>query len=451
GQGGYGDDDEYDEDGPQKVAICFVIDTTMSMGPYIQASLDVVRRFYDGILKGGNADNTYLAFVAFRSSVKAAPATEYGTKLISDFRNANERGAIEAAISEVREAKASTHAFNEDSIAGVNEALDLNWAKYGGGIIILISDAGPLPRNDRQSASRDDPSSVKDKADAKKVRIVAMHLKTSEGGNNHRYAQNAYEGMVAAMGSRRAYIPIDIPTPEAGPSAFAEVTDELVRAHSDMARDMNRKPPDEATDPRAGESPQEQARNVGSLLGYSARLDYLGSKNKTSPPSVVRSWIPDKDLGFLDSENPRDVRTVRVAVLLTKTQVSSLSQGVKAILAGASDLMSGGSKGFFEAVLSAAAQVGRDPGEFQKNPANLAEMGLLGEYLEGLPYKSRVMTLNQEVWDAWTPVQQREFILELEAKISRYEFIDSDVTNWLKVGEETDGDWLYRVPLEALP
>jgi serine/threonine-protein kinase PpkA len=439
-------------EGSQKLAVCFVIDTTMSMGPYIEETRSVIRNYYDAIMRSGNAENTYLAFVAFRSSPAAAPLTEYGTRLISDFKNANERAAIESAIAQVKEAEHSTHAFNEDSIAGINEALKLDWDRFGGGIIILVSDAGPLPRSDGNSASRDDPGAVRAKAEAKKVRLVTLHLRTPEGAANHRYARDAYEALAADLAGRKAYIPVEVPSRESGPSAFARLQTELVNALDSAGRGMNPVSQAEAAKPpRPDETPEEAARNVGSLLGYSVRLDYLGAKNKATPPSVVRSWIPDKDLGFLDSQNPRDVRTVKVAVLLTKSQLSSLNQAVRAIVAGASDMISGSSRNFFDAVVSAAAQAGRDPNELTADPKLLSEMGLLGEYLEGLPYQSRVMSLNQEVWDSWTPGQQRDFILELESKLSRYAFIDSDMNNWLKTGADTDGDWLYRVPLDSLP
>ncbi|MDR1079593.1 MAG: VWA domain-containing protein [Deltaproteobacteria bacterium] len=445
--------DGQDGSAPQRLAICFVIDTTQSMGPYIEATRDAVLRFYDKIMEGTGAENTYLAFVAFRSSVDAAPDTEYTTKLISDFTNAQNREEIEAAIAEVEEAQSSTHAFNEDSIAGINRALELDWDRYGGGIIIVVSDAGPLPRSDRLSASRDDPDAVKGKADAKKVRILAIHLRTREGGNNHRYAQSAYEGMVAMTGAHKAYIPIPIPShdPE-HTQVFGEVAEALVMGLDSWYRDMARTPPDDAYQPAgADQKPLDQANNLAATLGYSVRLDYLGAKNKSAPPSVVRSWIPDKDLGFLDSDSPRDVRTVKVGVLLAKSDLSALTQSVKAIVAGSSEMLSGGSRDFFGSILSAALQLGRDAGDFTRNPKRLSEMGLLAEYLDGLPYQSRVMSMNQDVWDAWTPDQQREFILELESKISRYEFIDSDEPNWLKVPGPTDADWLYRLPLDAMP
>ncbi|MDR1035632.1 MAG: VWA domain-containing protein [Deltaproteobacteria bacterium] len=442
-------------DGPENLRICFVIDTTMSMGPYIEETLDVIGRFYDAILKGPNAANTYLAFVAFRSSLEAAPDTEYETEVIADFTNATNRDAIEKAIDQVEEAEFSTHAFNEDSIAGMNRALDLDWTKFGGvkgGIIILISDAGPLPSSDRYSASRDDPAGIKGKAEARNVRITTIHLKTPEGRNNHRYAQDSYMDMVMQLGARSGYLDVQIPSREEAREKFAEVADNLVEAVSAYNREMGRPLPDSAEQPpKPEETPAQRAANLGALLGYSVRLDYLAARNKTTPPGVVRSWIPDKDLGHLDQANPRDVRTVKVAVLLTRSQLSALNQSVKAIVGGATELLSGGSLKFFDAVLSAAVQVGRDAKDFASNPKQLKDMGLLGEYLDGLPYQSRVMTLNQEVWDSWTPNEQREFILELEAKISRYEFIDSDRANWFQLPGMSDADAFYRVPLDALP
>jgi serine/threonine-protein kinase PpkA len=434
-----------------KAAVCFVIDTTQSMGPYINAARRVIKSFYDKVMQGPNPDGTFLAFVAFRSSPQAAPLTEYNTKLIADFTSASDRGAFDEALSRVQEAEHSTHSFNEDSIAGINRALKLDWEKYGGGVIMLISDAGPLPRSDKRADSRDDPLGVRAKAEKMGVRIVTIHLKTPEGSGNHRYAQGAYESMAFEAQGNVGYIDIPVKTAEDGTPVFAETTDDLMTAFADATHNPGSAPPP-APEPEAKEeSPQDRARKLGSLLGYSVRLDYLGTQNKVTAPTTVRSWIPDKDLGFLDGENPRHVRTVQVAVLLSKSQLSSLSQAVRSIIAGAEEMLSGGGRDFYDAVLSAAVKVGRDPGEFSRDPSRLGDSGLMGEYLEGLPYVSRVMSLTQETWDSWTPNQQREFILELESKVAQYEFFDSDVKNWAQFGDESDGDWLYRVPLSALP
>ena len=61
--------------------------------------------------------------VACRNSTKASPKLEYLTKVVSDFRDATQRGELEKALAGLEEAKASSHSFTEDSLAGVKAAL----------------------------------------------------------------------------------------------------------------------------------------------------------------------------------------------------------------------------------------------------------------------------------------------------------------------------------------
>jgi serine/threonine-protein kinase PpkA len=125
---------------------------------------------------------------------------------------------------------------------------------------------------------------------------------------------------------------------------------------------------------------------------------------------------------------------------------------VSAIVAGANDVMKGDARDLYGAVLDAAGKAVRDPNELSLNREGklLSDMGLVGEYLEGLPYRSRVMTLSQEGWDAMSPSGQREFVFDLEAKLSTYEALDAEQGGgWFRRGDEAD--WLCRLLLEDLP
>ena len=43
---------------------------------------------------------------------------------------------------------------------------------------------------------------------------------------------------------------------------------------------------------------------------------------------------------------------------------------------------------------------GADPNQLQKSDKKLAEMGFMAEYLEGLPYHSEVLNLDEQTWKA---------------------------------------------------
>ena len=130
------------DDGVPRTGIAMVIDTTISMKPYIDQSLNVVRAIFDSVAKDKLDDKVSFGIVAFRNSTKASPKLEYVTKVVSDFRDATKRDELEKALSGLEEAKASSHSFNEDSLAGVKAALDqLNWQPYANRVLLLITDA----------------------------------------------------------------------------------------------------------------------------------------------------------------------------------------------------------------------------------------------------------------------------------------------------------------------
>jgi len=79
------------------------------------------------------------------------------------------------------------------------------------------------------------------------------------------------------------------------------------------------------------------------------------------------------------------------------------------------------------------------------------ELGLLAEFLEGLPYKSDIMLLREEDWYRMSVGEQTAFINRLKSRLARYEEYDRDRSNWESFGQANAGDWVYRVPLSMLP
>ena len=92
----------------------------------------------------------------------------------------------------------------------------------------------------------------------------------------------------------------------------------------------------------------------------------------------------------------------------------------------------------------------RDP-NMPTQGKNLAELGVLAEFLDGLPYKSDIMLLREEDWYRMSVGEQTSFINRLKSRLARYEEYDRDRANWESFGQSNPGDWVYRVPLSMLP
>jgi hypothetical protein len=198
-----------------------------------------------------------------------------------------------------------------------------------------------------------------------------------------------------------------------------------------------------------------RAAEIGQKIGLSIRLNYLGSINQITAPQVVKSWIADKDLASLaggEGQTAKEVPTVEVAVLLTKNQLSSLSGQLKIIMEEADKALDSQSRDFFQSILSASAQVANDPQAFQLKPeTKLGDLGVMGEFLEDLPYKSVIMGKTEQDWYNMSYIEQDNFIRVIKSKVLLYGSYDVDTENWAKFDSTNSGDWLYRVPLTALP
>lgn len=450
GDGQGGKDGEKPES--MSTAIAFVIDTTISMKPYIDQSLNVVRAAFDSIEKDKLDDNVAFGMVAFRNNTTARPGLKYLTEVVSDFRTAKDRKELEAALSKVEEATASSHSFDEDAMAGVKAAVDsLSWDKYQSRILVLITDAGPLAGGDKYASTQMATSEMMDYAKSKNIWLTVMHVRSPNGKKNHAYAEKAYRQLTRLPDNSSSYMPIPAPTPKQGGEAFAAATKVMAESLTKVVKSTSeRKMAPKPQPPAQAPTPEDEARRVADTIGYAMQLEFLGQQRGNQAPGVVSAWIADMDLAMLaqDKYSP----AVEVAVLLTKNQLSDLQKQLKIIIDEAERTKKTDSKDFFQGILSASAQMARDPGKFSQKPGqNLAQLGVLSEFLDGLPYKSDIMLLQEEDWYRMSVGEQTSFINRLRSRIARYEEYDKDRSNWESFGAPNAGDWVYRVPLSMLP
>ena len=443
----------FPEDLELKTAIVFVIDTTISMKPYIDRTREAVRKIYDAIEKAGLSDKVAFGLVAFRNSIKKTPGVEYVAGVLSDLRDGREREQFELALAQAQEANVSTHSFNEDAFAGLKIALEkLNWSPYLSRLVFLITDAGAIRNDDPFSSTNMNEAEIADMAVATGVKIFAFHLKTPAGKkvNNHPFAEAQYRTLTGHSDPTIGdlYVPIEAAQPEAGVRGFGRVVEgvsaqmvELVRATS---RGERLTLPEVPTD-RSGDVVQEAVRKAA-ILGYALQLEFLGGRAGVQAPKIVKAWVSDMDLARPDTP------TFKVAVLLSKNQLSDLSQRLKIILDEAQRTKRTGAKDFFQSILGVAAQMSRDPLQFSKKPnQNLGQLGVLAEFLDDLPYRSNIMRLTEEDWYRLSVGEQQAIINNLKSKIRRYTHIHDDVDNWVTFGAEKPGDAVYRIPLSIMP
>lgn len=438
-----------------RTALVFVVDTTISMKPYIEQTKTLLRSILDELEKSPNGEKVAFAVVAYRNSPAKSPKIGYLSQVVSDFKTVKQRKELEKALDDLQEATASTHSFDEDALAGVKTAVEkLSWDGYASRAMLVVSDAGFLSGSDPASATRLDAAEMADFMRANSIWPTVAHVKTPTGEKKAPGAAKQWRDLTRLDANTSSYIEIDARTPNGGAAAFGKVGKALAEGYKNMVEaTASGKLLAKPATLSATEDPEARARELAAISGYAMQLDFLGARRGVRAPSVVSAWIADADLEKLSRSQPgAPVLAAQPAVLLTKNQLSDLAAQLKIIIEQAERTKRTDARDFFESILSASAQLARDPSGFSRQPGrNLAESGAIGEYLQGLPYKSDILLLREEDWYNMSTGEQTAFINRLKSKLARYEDYDRDRDNWESFGAPNPGDWVYRVPLSVLP
>ncbi|WP_338497082.1 MULTISPECIES: serine/threonine-protein kinase [Pseudomonas] len=421
-----------------RTAVVLVVDTTVSMQPYIDQVRDVVHQLQARIAERGELDSVSFGMVGFRSSVKKTPGLEYVAKTLITLDQGRDPQRFMDLARQVKASTVSSHSFNEDAFAGVMEAVEgMDWSGYGGRLILLVTDAGALRKNDPFAATQMNEAEVRQAALGKQIKIYALHLLSDAGKKTHAGAQSQYRTLTADANPQIG--DLYIPVPGADVRKFGERVDEIGTVFADLVHQVRSNK--EQSVPQLSAAPSLADKSAA--VGYAMHMDFLGRKSASQAPQLVSAWTADRDL-----TNPA-LPAFQVCVMLTKLQLNDLQQSLKLIVDAARKTQSS-PKDFFQEIASASAYMSRDPSALRKG-GNLADGGILGEYLEGLPYRSKSLNMTQDLWLSLSVAEQEDFIDELDSKIRLYETFHNDLANWVRFGDAEPGDALYRVPLSTLP
>ncbi|MCA3435222.1 MAG: VWA domain-containing protein [Roseomonas sp.] len=210
-------------------AVVFVVDTTISMGPYIERTREALKRVVDRIRDSAVRDNFRFGMVAFRDYMGGNPRLEYVTRMVSLPDLAEASDAILPRLSQLAEARESNEGFDKDSLAGIKLALDeVPWQQYGGRFIVLVTDAGARDAKDPRGQTQMGPEEMRllAQSEAKQVAIYAIHLKTPEGRDNYARAERQYRELTRFGAAGELYYPIN----EGNLNQFGQTVDALTDA-----------------------------------------------------------------------------------------------------------------------------------------------------------------------------------------------------------------------------
>lgn len=420
-----------------KVAITFVIDTTLSMGPYIEQTRDTIRRICDKTQTTQWRDRFNFAIVAFRDSLEARPELEYTWKRVAGFKDGRDCEALLREAESVTEAAISSKEFTEDAFAGVNAALtELEWKAFGGRYIVLITDASARSGANRYSSTGLNAQELNSKAHAQGIAVLTLHLLTPEGSQDRARAADQYSTLSTWPNLRPFYYPFP-----AGADQFGVEVEQLADA---LIGQLGKDVAEYLEGSRHEQQASDQRSRHIHRLGHAMRLAYLGRVQGTAAPEVFEAWVAERNV------QDRRKLSLEIRVLLTKDQLSDLQSALRQVVE-AGDLTDLAPEDFFTQVRKLLIVAQRDSSELAR-AKTLGDSVVLGEYLDGLPYRSALTGINQESWLAMGAGERQEIIDDIEAKIELYQDIHDDQDLWITLEDgHSQGDAVYPLLLSDLP
>ena len=430
--------------------IVFVIDTTISMGPYINRTRDVVRKIYSTIETQGLLNKVSFGLIAYRDNPDLVPGLEYLTRTYVNLKEGTKAHSFLSKVVSVQPASVSSKDFVEDAYAGIKKAIDdINWAGFDARYVVLITDAGARPGHDPRSKTGMNAEAIRQLAFDKGLSIWVLHLQTAEGRKNHASAAQQYRRLSNYPEVGELYYPVKLGSVTDFGRVLESFTGKITHQVADSAR---AKPPKLTPYREASGDDLKSFEHKVSKLGYALRMRYLMRQEGGRVPSVFNAWMVDRDI------TKPDRSALEVRVLLTRDQLSDLQFVLKQVLETAEEGVLS-PRDFLEELRSVAATISRDPASASgstrttgASEKNLADLGYMREYIEDLPYKGEVMNLSLETWEDWPAKQQLNFLHRLESKITYYQVIHDNTDLWISLdGGPVDGDSVFPIALEMLP
>lgn len=419
-----------------KFGITFVVDTTSSMGRYIDYTRGVVHAVMKAFAKEGLDDKVSFGLVGYRDNMEHDPSIEYVTRTYQQLDPEASIGTVVQNFELMQPAETSTKGFDEDALAGLDVAINgMGWEPYDFRMVILITDAGARRGTDPMAANPGyDVINALENAERRNVALSVVHLLTPEAARagNIEPAREVYRALSrSGDATTPKYFGVDTTDGQAFVAQIKSFAQQLVSTVARAARG------------RRVERSAEVATLGDALVNevFRSQLEYIGAKRGQKAPRFYRAWAADKDL------INQTVRALEVKVFLTRQQLAALMQGAETILEAYERRETGGGD-FFEQMQTLAAQTTVEGA----GSRTLEEAGdLFPAFLRALPYESDFLELDEESWQSGGATRQRELTELLRSKLRVYRDIAQSQQGWIDLGSGERSEDVYAIGLEYLP
>jgi serine/threonine-protein kinase PpkA len=300
----------------------------------------------------------------------------------------------------------------------------------------LITDASARSGTNRYGSTGLNARALSSKAHAQGAAVLALHLLTAEGRHDHERAARQYRTLSTWPNLDPFYYPLP-----AGADQFGVEVEQLADALiGQLGKDVSEYLEGSQRDRPAS---AERSRHIDQL-GHAMRLAYLGRTQDTAAPEVFEAWVAERNV------QDRRKLALEIRVLLTKDQLSDLQTALRQVVE-AGDLTDLAPEDFFTQVRKLLIVAQRDSAELAR-ARTLGDSVVLGEYLDGLPYRSALTGIDQESWLAMGAGERQEVIDDIEAKVQLYQDIHDDPDLWITLDDgHSKGDAVHPLLLSDLP
>ncbi len=436
-----------------KFDIVWVIDTTRSMGPYIQRVKELMAKVSKDIASQKElSDRIAFGVWGYRDS-STIEGLEYVTKNFTpQLQNIND---FTASMANVKETTVDSVIFDEDVFSGVSDAISKTaWRDGAIRLMILVGDAPGHASGHEWNVSGFDQTTLRSLASESGVTLYALHLNPSKTKKFNKIAASQFKTLTQNPGTDESlYWSLKADDLKGFEDASAMLTNSIVKFASKIVEEF-KSSGDEGSTAAATTTAKTETPTSSKVKGpsedtvmkslHAASVTWLGNAADVEAPRDIEAWVIDKDL----KEGSK--QSLEVRLLLTKAQLDDIATLLKQVLtAGETNQVSG--EDFFTSLQAASAVAARDPDKLAK-AGNIAESGLVPDFLNNLPYKSRLMEMSNDVWESWGPDEQNAFLSNLESKISAYASIHDDTSQWIALNPDDDpDDYVAPVLLDLMP
>jgi serine/threonine-protein kinase PpkA len=436
-----------------KLDIVFVMDLTRSMGPFVDATLKMLREIAAKVGDDADADAVRIGLWGYRDDPKLCPGIEFNTKNFTPkLQNLPE---FLKTLEAVRETKTDSIDYAEDVLAGVHDAIEhTNWRDGSARFILLVGDApGRVPGESESeckvtpkpegTTSGMDTRGIRARANDKSVYVSAFYLESPKWKGFTERGLNQFRELSSNPGSSSPDCKLlSGRNPDEYTKAASLWASRLGENLKSLAVD-GKLPEESMVDPDKT-SPEEAGRVMADNVFRNAFIEWSSSQEDLEAPRDIQGWVSDKD-----PNDPSRV-TMEPGVLLNKTQLSGLRDRVSDLLdALQRQQIEGGD--FFRQLQTVVTISGRDP-ERLGEAASLMESRYFADFLTGLPYKSKVMAMTRDDWRELGADRASQLANEMKSKVKYYTEVYTDASKWNRLNDSADsGAFVAPILIDMLP